>query len=206
MAVLVLGVTATSLSAETVILAFGDSLTQGYGLAPDKGFVAQLQAWLTDAGEDVRLINAGVSGDTTAGGAARLGWSLTEDIDAVIVELGGNDMLRGLPPEEAKANLAAILSEITERGLPVLLVGLPAPGNFGPAYKADFETLYPALAEEYGVLLYPNFMAALTSQGDRDAALRSFMQGDGVHPNAAGVARIVAAMGPKMRELVKAAQ
>ena len=206
MAICALIVTVAPVAAETVVLAFGDSLTQGYGLPAEQGFVAQMQRWLTARGEAARLINGGVSGDTTAGGAARIAWSLGDEVDAVIVELGGNDMLRGLAPEEARANLGAILAEITGRGLPVLLVGLPAPGNFGAEYKAGFEALYPALATEYGALFYPDFMAALTAQGQDSPPLRNLMQADGVHPNAAGVARIVEAMGPQVVELIEAAR
>ncbi|HHB80461.1 MAG TPA: arylesterase, partial [Aliiroseovarius sp.] len=202
MAVFALMVTAASARAETVILAFGDSLTQGYGLSPDQGFVGQLQTWLSDAGGDVRLINGGVSGDTTAGGAARIAWSLTDEVNAVIVELGGNDMLRGLPPQEASENLRAILDQISARGLPVLLVGLPAPANFGAQYQHDFAAIYPALAEEYGVMLYPDFLQALHIEENRETVMRNLMQGDGIHQNAEGVARIVAAIGPEVQALV----
>ena len=207
MAVLSLIVTASSAAAQTNVLAFGDSLTQGYGLPAEQGFVPKMQAWLQGKGLDVVLINAGVSGDTTAGGAARIGWSLTGEVDAVIVELGGNDMLQGLAPEAARANLATILDQIRARGLPVLLVGLAAPGNYGADYKAEFEALYPALAEQYGALYYPNFMAGLNDGDDTadPATLRPLMQGDGVHPNAAGVARIVEAMAPEVMALVQAA-
>ena len=207
MSVLSLIVTASSVMAQTTVLAFGDSLTQGYGLPQEQGFVAQMQTWLQGKGLDVELINGGVSGDTTAGGAARIGWSLTDEVDAVIVELGGNDMLQGLAPDAARANLASILDQIRARDLPVLLVGLPAPGNYGAAYKAGFEALYPALAEQYGALYYPNFMAGLSDGDDMDdpAKLRPLMQGDGVHPNAAGVARIVEAMGPEVLALIQAA-
>ena len=204
MAVCALIVTAASVQAETVVLAIGDSLTQGYGLPAEQGFVAQMQRWLRAQGEDVRLINAGVSGDTTAGGAARIAWSLTEEVDAVIVELGGNDLLRGLAPGEARRNLAVILEEVTGRNLPVLLVGLPVPGNFGAEYKADFEALFPELAEEYGALYYPSFLSGLSDAASNASELRAMMQGDGVHPNETGVARIVEAMGPKVVELLKA--
>lgn len=114
------------------VVALGDSLTAGYGLSPEAGLVPQLQAWLTEQGRDVVVVNAGVSGDTTAGGLARLDWSLTPETDALIVELGGNDMLRGLPPAEARANLEAILKAGQARGLPMLLVGMKAPGNLVP--------------------------------------------------------------------------
>lgn len=199
-------VTGASAADRTVVLAFGDSLTQGYGLSAEQGFVAQMQAWLQAQGVDIRLINGGVSGDTTAGGAARIAWSLSGEVDAVIVELGGNDMLQGLDPQQARANLAAILKEISARGLPVLLVGLPAPGNFGAEFQAGYRALYPALAGQYGALYYPDFLAGLGANQDRETALRQLMQSDGIHPNAAGVARIVEAMGPSVLELVEAAR
>jgi acyl-CoA thioesterase-1 len=189
--------------AEPVTVAvLGDSLTQGYGLPPEQGFVPQLQRWLDAQGAEVVLVNAGVSGDTTAGGLARVDWTLTPEVGAMIVALGGNDMLRGLDPAEARANLAGILDAAKARNLPVLLVGLEAPSNFGPDYKADFDAAYADLAAEYGALLYPNFLAALTAQNDLTTALRQYMQGDGIHPNAEGVALIVEAIGPSVLELL----
>lgn len=189
--------------AQTVtVAALGDSLTQGYGLPPDDGFVPQLQAWLTDAGADVVVLNAGVSGDTTAGGLARVAWTLTPDVDALIVALGGNDLLRGIPPEVTRANLDGILAEATLRGLPVLLIGLPAPGNYGPNYKADFDAIFPDLAAAHGALWLPNFGAGL---GDDPAARAPLMQADGIHPNADGVARIVTNLGPAVLELISRA-
>ena len=125
-------------------------------------------------------------------------------VGGLIVALGGNDVLRGLPPEAARTNLDGILRAAADRGLPVLLVGITAPGNFGPDYKTAFESIYPDLAGEYGTLLYPDFLAAIS--GDTDRALASWMQPDGIHPNAEGVARIVAAMGPSVLELVQATQ
>jgi acyl-CoA thioesterase-1 len=182
------------------ILALGDSLTAGYGLPQEEGLVPQLQAWLTAQGADVNLINAGVSGDTTAGGAARLEWSLAVGAQALIVNLGGNDMLRGLDPSVARSNLTQIMEMARAKGLPVLLVGMLAPGNYGPAYKAQFEAIYPDLAEGYDALLLPVYFAPIaTAEGGIDPA---FMQPDGIHPNAEGVARIVAAMGPKVLELL----
>lgn len=188
--------------AETVIAALGDSLTQGYGLVPEQGFVPQLEAWLIAEGEDVRLINAGVSGDTTAGGLARVDWTLTDDVDAMIVALGGNDLLRAIPPEASRANLDGILKAASNRNIPVLLIGLSAPGNYGPDYKTAFEAIYPELAEEYGVLYVESFLGALQAEADQGAALRQFMQSDGIHPNADGVGKIVAALGPQVRALI----
>lgn len=188
------------------VLAFGDSLTQGYGLMPGEGLVPQLQGWLAAQGTEVQVVNAGVSGDTTAGGRARIDWSLTPGIDAVIVELGGNDLLRGLPPAAARANLDAILATVTARGLPVLLVGLPAPGNYGPAYKAEFDAIWPALAEKYHALLLPDLLAPIAALPPEERAARGLMQGDNIHPSAAGVKLVVAELGPKVLELLAKAQ
>jgi len=188
------------------VLAFGDSLTQGYGLMPGEGLVPQLQGWLAAQGTEVQVVNAGVSGDTTAGGRARIDWSLTPSIDAVIVELGGNDLLRGLPPAAARANLDAILATVTARGLPVLLVGLPAPGNYGPAYKAEFDAIWPALAAKYHALLLPDLLAPIAALPPGERAARGLMQGDNIHPSAAGVKLVVAALGPKVLDLLTQAR
>lgn len=182
------------------VLALGDSLTQGFGLSQEAGFVPQLNDWLTEQGAAVIVINAGVSGDTTAGGAARVEWSLTPEIDAMIVALGGNDMLRGLDPEAARANLTAILEVAQTRSLPVLLVGMQAPSNFGPDYKQAFDRMYPELANNFGTLHFESFFKGL-GEGD-PASLQPFFQADGIHPNAEGVARIVEAMGPAVLELI----
>lgn len=194
--------TSVPVSAQTVtIAALGDSLTHGYGLAQEDGFVPRLEAWLRSEGEDVVVLNAGVSGDTTAGGLARVDWTLTPDVDGMIVALGGNDMLRGIDPANSRANIEGILKIAANRNLPVLLVGLPAPGNYGPDYKAEFDAIYPELATAYGVLHYENFLAALS---DGDAATARHMQADGLHPNARGVLAIVRAMGPSVRALITA--
>ena len=189
---------------EVTILALGDSLTQGYGLVEQDGLVPQLQGWLDGQGADVRLINGGVSGDTTAGGAARVGWSLSPEVDAMIVTLGGNDVLRAIDPSVSRANLAAILDTAEATKTEVLLVGLRAPGNYGPAYKADFDAMYPDLAAEYGTLLHPNFFSGL-GESTPDA-LQPYFQPDRIHPNAEGVARIVEGLGPAVLELIEAAQ
>ena len=187
---------------DLTLVALGDSLTQGYGLPVDEGFVPQLQAWLRAQGAAVTVVNAGVSGDTTAGGRARIDWTLTPEVDALIVALGGNDLLRGLDPATSRANLDAILSAAGARGLPVLLVGMQAPGNYGPAYKAAFDAMYPELAETHGAALADSFFGPLMEQGDDPAALRAFMQPDGIHPNADGVARIVEGLGPQVLALL----
>lgn len=184
------------------LLALGDSLTQGYGLAPEDGLVPQLQAWLTAQGAEVTVINAGVSGDTTAGGRARLDWSLTPEVDAVMIALGGNDLLRGLPPAEARANLEAMLATVQARGLPALLAGLPAPGNYGPAYQAEFDAIWPDLATQYGAVLVPNLLAPIAELPLEDRIGANLMQDDNIHPAPAGVALVVAALGPKVLELL----
>jgi acyl-CoA thioesterase-1 len=177
------------------VAALGDSLTAGLGLVRSQGFVPQLQAWLRDRGAEVKLINAGVSGDTTAGGLARLDWTLTPDVGALIVILGGNDFLRGIDPATSRANLSAILQGAQKRNLPVLLVGMPAPRNYGPEYRQAVERLYPELAAQYGVMLYPDFFLPVMNPatGFPDTG---YLQADGLHPNARGVQRIVAGIGP----------
>jgi acyl-CoA thioesterase-1 len=187
------------------IVALGDSLTAGYGLREADGFVPQMQSWLDAAGADAVVLNAGVSGDTTAGGASRLAWALTPETDALIVNLGGNDMLRGIDPGEVRANLEAIMAEATARGLPVLLVGLRAPQNYGADYKAAFDAVFPDLAAKYDALTVVNYFTPLIDQQKAllDPAL---MQGDGIHPNREGVAAAVAVLGPKVMELIAKAR
>ena len=189
--------------AETVtIAALGDSLTQGYGLVEEQGFVPQLQRWLDGQGADVRLINAGVSGDTTAGGAARVAWTLTDDVDAMIVALGGNDLLRGIDPALSRANVEAILQEASGRDVDVLLIGIRAPGNYGADYKAQFDAIYPELSEAYDTLYLESFFVGFGEAASDPAQLRDVMQSDGIHPNANGVAQIVEGIGPKVLELI----
>lgn len=189
---------------EVTIAALGDSLTHGYGLIEDQGFVPQLQRWLDAKGAGVTLINAGVSGDTTAGGLSRVGWTLSPEVDAMIVALGGNDLLRGIAPEVSRANIDGILQAAKAAEVEVLLVGMEAPGNFGPEYKAQFDALYPELADQYDAVFLESFFAGLPS---RDPALvAEWMQADRIHPNAAGVAKIVEAFGPKVLELTQRAR
>ena len=181
------------------ILAFGDSLTAGYGLEQGQAFPDRLEAALRARGLAVRLVNAGVSGDTTGGGLRRLEWALDGGIDAVILELGANDALRGLAPRQARQNLAAMIAILQQRGLPVLLAGMRAPPNLGRAYVAAFDAIYPELAQEYGVPLYPFFLEGV--------ALRPHLNlPDGLHPNAAGVERIVANILPHVERLAAAAR
>ena len=185
------------------IAALGDSLTQGYGLAPEEGFVPQLQAWLEAQGQSVVVQNAGVSGDTSADGLARLDWTLGPDVQGLIVTLGANDMLRGLDPAQTRANLDAILQGAQARKIPVLLIGMQAASNYGPDYKAQFDVIYPDLAAQYHVLLAPGFFAPLVAKAPDPAALTRYLQPDGLHPNAQGVQIIVAGIGPSVLDLLK---
>ncbi|MTE01600.1 arylesterase [Paracoccus sp. YIM 132242] len=178
------------------VAALGDSLTQGYGLPADQGLVPQLQDWLRKAGHDVIVINAGVSGDTTAGGLSRLDWTLADKPDAMIVALGGNDLLRGIDPATSRANLDAILTRLKAEGVPAMLVGLPAPGNYGPEFQQEFGTMFPDLARKHGAALYPDLLAPITRRHAAGQGYRDLVQDDGLHPSAAGVAAIVAALGP----------
>lgn len=184
------------------IAALGDSLTQGFGLATDAGLVPRLQAWLAARGHDAVVINAGVSGDTTAGGRARLDWTLADRPDAVIVALGGNDMLRGIDPAASRANLQAILARLAEAGVPALLAGLRAPANLGPEFGAAFEAIFPDLAEAHGALLVPDLLAPIRDRLLAGEAVGTLMQADGIHPNPQGVALIVEALGPAVEALI----
>ena len=178
-----------------VIVALGDSLTAGLGLPQDQAFPAQLEAALKARGVEARVVNAGVSGDTAAAGLARLDWALPEDTSAVIIELGANDALQGLPPEGTKKALAAIVERLQAKGLPILLAGMEAPRNLGKDYVDAFGAIYPDLAARYGLILYPFFL-------DGAALNESLMQKDGLHPNAEGVAVIVERILPNVEELL----
>jgi acyl-CoA thioesterase I len=196
-ALLLLCLTSFPLRAETqTILALGDSLTAGLGLDPTQAFPAKLEAALKAKGHDVVVMNAGVSGDTAAQGAARLDWALTDDVDAVLVELGANDALRGLPPEQAKQALDGLLAALQKRKLPVLLLGMKAPPNLGPDYVSAFDAMFPELAKQYGVALYPFFLDGVAA----DATLN---QSDGMHPNSLGVDEIVRRVLPSVEALLK---
>ena len=192
-----MGLASLPLRAETqTILALGDSLTAGLGLDPSMAFPAKLEAALKAKGHDVVVLNAGVSGDTAAQGAARLDWALTDDVDAVLVELGANDALRGLAPEQAKQALDGLLATLQQRKLPVLLLGMKAPPNLGPDYGAAFDAMFPDLAKQYGVALYPFFLDGVAA----DAKLN---QADGMHPNPQGVDEIVKRVLPSVEALLK---
>lgn len=184
-----------ALAADRLILAFGDSLTAGYGLKPNESFPAQLEATLRRQGIAARVRNAGVSGDTTAQGKARLAWvlnALKAKPDLAIVELGANDMLRGLPVAQARGNLDAILGEFQKRHIPVLIAGMRAAPNMGRAYVGGFEGMYPALAQKYRAGLYPFFLEGVTGHPGMTLP-------DGLHPTAQGVAVIVRGIAPKVK-------
>jgi acyl-CoA thioesterase-1 len=166
------------------ILALGDSLTAGFGLGPGQGFAPQLERALKDNGVDAQVIDAGVSGDTTAGGLSRLDWALAEQPDLVILELGANDMLRGVDPAETRANLDAMLAKLRDAGPKVLLAGMRAAPNLGPDYGGAFEKAYADLAAKYAVPLYPFFLEGVATDPKLNLP-------DGLHPNEAGVKEIV---------------
>ena len=177
------------------ILALGDSLTAGYGLERRDSFPVQLERALIGAGIDAVVSNAGVSGDTSAGGRARLAWVLAEKPHVAIVELGANDGLRGLEPKTTFANLDAIVARLHEAGVAVLLTGMQAPPNLGREYGRAFAALYPRLAAKHGVVLYPFFL-------DGVATIPALNQDDAIHPNADGVAVIVKRMVPYVKRVM----
>lgn len=200
---IVLTVTAAAAPAaepQRLILAFGDSLTAGYQLKPTDSFPAQLEAALRKTGRNVRVHNAGVSGDTTTQGRARLNWVLTglkTKPDLVILELGANDMLRGQPPATAKANLDAMLAEFKRRQIPVVLAGMLANPGLGRPYAAEFNAIYPALAKRYATPLYPFFTEGVTGKP-------SLLLSDGLHPTPRGVGVIVRGILPVVTKALAA--
>ncbi len=185
-----------ALAEEPTILLYGDSLLAGLGLSADEGFMGQLQAAMEDQGLEANVVNASVSGDTTADGLARLDWTLGDPPDAVILGLGANDMLQGLPPAEVRSNLDAIITRLEALGMPVLLLGMMANRGLGGDYVKAFDAIYPDLAREHGALLYPFLLEGVAL----DPALN---QPDLRHPNAEGVAVIVAGVMPLVEELVQ---
>ena len=180
------------------IVAYGDSLTAGYGLKPGQAFPDVLQIALRARGHGVEVINAGVSGDTTAAGLQRFEWAIPEDADGVILELGANDALRGQPVAEARANLEAILKKLSARGVPVLVAGMRSPENWGPDYRAGFDAIFPTLAQQHDAIFYPFFL-------DGVATDRALNLDDGLHPNAKGIAVIVDRILPYAEQLLERA-
>ena len=182
-------------SASKVILALGDSLTAGYGLPPGQSLTDKLQEALKAQGQDVTIINAGVSGDIATQAAARLDWALTDEVKGVIVELGANDALRGLDPAQADQALRQIMDKLKAKNLPVLILGMKAPPNLGPDYVAKFDGIYPKLSADYGALLYPFYLDGVAAQADLN-------QADGIHPNEKGLAVIVPKLLPLVAQLL----
>jgi acyl-CoA thioesterase-1 len=183
---------------ELVLVAFGDSLTAGLGLEDQNAFPTKLEDALQALGNKVRIVNAGVSGDTTSAGLARLDWAIPADADAVIVELGANDALRGQDPDKAYAALDQILVKLKAKDVAVLLTGMEAPRNMGPEYVQAFNAIYPRLAKKHGVAFYPFFLQGVAT----DPKLN---QSDGIHPNAEGVTVIVERILPSVQTLLKQA-
>lgn len=193
-------VTVTSFTAQAAnsitLVVLGDSLSAGYGLEKQFAFPTRLGKALNAKGYDVKVVNAGVSGDTTAGGRSRLAWTLGDDVNAVILELGANDALRGLGTEQAYTNLAAMLQVLADRGIPTLLAGMQAPPNMGEDYGKAFDDIYQRLSAEFDVVFYPFFLEGV-------AANPAFNIEDGIHPNPAGVDVIVERILPDVERLLK---
>lgn len=183
----------------TTIVAFGDSLTAGYGVKTSESFPVQLQMALEAKGHKVTVVNAGVSGDTTSGGLERLDWALNPKPDAVILELGANDALRGIDPKVPRANLDKMLADLKAKGIPVLLTGMKAPNNWGDDYAKKFDAIFPDLATKYGVPLYPFFLEGVALEP-------KFTQPDGLHPTSEGVAEIVKRILPDVEALIARAE
>jgi acyl-CoA thioesterase-1 len=187
----------TLAAAETFkIVGFGDSLMAGYNLGPDEGFPKKLEAALRERGHDVSIADAGVSGDTTSGGLSRLDWSVPGGTDLVILELGANDMLRGLSPAIAEQNLDAMMASLQKRGIAIVLAGMQAAPNLGPDYASAFNGIFPKLAQKYDAPLIPFFLEGV-------AANPSLQLDDGLHPNAAGVDRMVEVALPIVEPMLK---
>ena len=191
----VLMLTTPARAEPVTIMALGDSLTAGYGLEPGEGFPAQLEAALREGGYDVSVIDAGVSGDTSSGGLARLDWSLDPATDAVIVELGANDALRGIDPTVTEASLDGILQNLSDRGLPVLLAGMIAPPNMGATYGEAFNPIFARLAASHDAIHYPFFLDGVAGNPELNLP-------DGIHPTAEGIALIVERILPYVEDLL----
>jgi len=193
----VLAVSAEAVPARPIrIVVLGDSLAAGFQLKASDAFPAQLERALKARGHNVEIINAGVSGDTTAGGLERLKWAVPEATDAVILELGANDALRGLDPARARANLEKIILELKGSGMEVLLAGMLAPRNLGPNYSRAFDAIYPELASKHALLLYPFFLDGIAFEAKLNL-------GDGIHPNGSGVAEITRRIVPHVEQLIE---
>jgi acyl-CoA thioesterase-1 len=193
-----------AIAADSVtVLALGDSLTAGYGLKQGEGFADQLQTAFRKMGRPVTVINAGVSGDTSAGGLSRIEWALGDKPAVVVLELGANDMLRGLDPATTRSNLAGIIAKAQASGAKVLLCGMKAQRNLGADYVQQFDAIYPDLAKQTGATLYPFFMDGIV--GADGTADRNLLQGDGLHPTEAGAKVIVDRIMPVLLKLLDGA-
>jgi len=184
---------------DKLVVAFGDSLYAGYRLAPNEGLAPQLQAALKGDGINARVHNAGVSGDTTAAGKSRLSFvldNLERKPDLMVLGLGGNDMLRGIKPEETRANMVAMLDELKKRDIPVILTGMLAAPNLGQDYASTFNGLFPQLAKQYNASLYPFFLDGVVTD-------KALMLSDNIHPNAKGVSRVVEGLSPLVEAALK---
>ncbi len=181
------------------ILVLGDSIAAGYGLPAEESFPARLEAALKAKGVDAEIVNSGISGDTSAGGRNRLGWALASKPDYVIVELGGNDGLRGLEPKDTRANLDAIITQLKAKGVKVMIAGMYAPPNLGKRYEAEFNAIYPELAAKHGVALYPFILEGVAMRQDLN-------QRDGIHPNRKGVAILVEKLLPAVLKFIEASE
>ena len=185
------------------VFILGDSLTHGFGLPEEEGLVNQLTNWFFGEGLEVTFINGGVSGDTTAGGLARLSWSLTNDVSALVVALGSNDVLRGFPPEVTKENLSAIIEIAESNKIPVLLIGTYAPGNYGEQYKLDFDAIFTDLVEEKKVAYIDSYLKPMLDDVKNGKDVSYLLQADGLHPNPAGVKVIVEYISPQILRFLR---
>ena len=185
------------------VFILGDSLTHGFGLSVEESLVNQLTNWFSGAGLEVTFINGGVSGDTTAGGLERLSWSLTDDVSALVVALGSNDVLRGFPPETTKENLSAIIEISESNKIPVLLIGTYAPGNYGEQYKLDFDAIFTDLVEEKNVAYIDSYLKPMLDDVKNGKDVSYLLQADGLHPNPAGVKVIVEYISPQILRFLR---
>ena len=185
------------------VFILGDSLTHGFGLPEEEGLVNQLTNWFFGEGLEVTFINGGVSGDTTAGGLARLSWSLTNDVSALVVALGSNDVLRGFPPEVTKENLSAMIEIAESNKIPVLLIGTYAPGNYGEQYKLDFDAIFTDLVEEKNLAYIDSYLTPMLDHVENGKDVSYLFQADGLHPNPAGVEVIVEYISPQILRFLK---
>jgi acyl-CoA thioesterase-1 len=188
---------------EQKVFILGDSITQGFGLAVEDGLVNQLSNWFASEGMNITFVNGGVSGDTTAGGLERLSWSLTDDVSALVVALGANDVLRGFPPELTRENLSAIINIAENNQTPVLLVGTYAPGNYGEQYKLDFDAIFTDLVEEKRIAYIDSYFKPMIDDIKNGKDVSYLLQADGLHPNPSGVKVIVEYISPQILKFLR---